>query len=397
MNTSLNIIRPGRQRGMVTLLISLVMLVTMTLFAVLMSRSSLIELRASANAYRAKQAFESAEAAFNVALAYNSNGGIDHDDDGTVDGVFDTDGDVNHIGDSATTTLDGKNVEARFCTPGDNPPTTCNAPTDFNNVLLWARGWSDDQTAVHVIQERVTFISSLPNGPLVPVVTRAMSFATGNLTVRNPDSNKTIWTGDTISSASGSFETFIQLDSDPALESSSKKTGSVYTLGPDVLQGDSNLSTPTGDFNGDGVVDSNDLPLQFFQNFFGTDKAGFQNSANYEFADCSTLGSLPAFTQPTSIYINGDCTLSTDLGTATAPVILVVNGQLDLNGNHDVYGVLYGDTVIANGGTDITGSILTGDVVSGTGSVSITYSAPIINALENSGARAPINGSWRDF
>lgn len=375
-----------RERGAVTLLVSLVMLVAMTLFAVAMSRSSLVEIRASSNAYRAKQAFETAEAGFNVALAYYNSGGVDQNGDGVADALFpaDTDGD----GNPNTTVIDGKVMEARFCTPGDDPATLCNPATDPAQVLIWARGRSDDQMAQHQVRQMVTFFSLLPNGPLVPLVSKTLSTLSGNFTIENPDSNKTIWTGDVIDGATGSFQTYIEFDAGhTGLEVSSTKSGSTYTLGPDILQGDTNLSDAT--------------PAEFFQNFFGTDKAGFAAKADYVLANCSGLSAIAGdsvITKPLAIYVTGDCSFGPgNIGTAANPVLLVANGHLSNNGSPDAYGVFYGDTANLNGGPHITGSILTGDVVSGLGTATLTYSSSVIGILEDSGGRAPVNGSWRDF
>ena len=377
---------PPRQRGAATLLISLVMLVAMTLLAVVMARSSLIEIRASANSYRAKQAVEAAEAGLNFGLAHYQHGGADQDDDGVADTLFpaDTDGD----GDPNTTVIDGKVVEARYCTPGNNPPATCVLPTDLNNVLIFAQGWSDDRVAVHRMRQLSTYYQALPNGPLVPLVAKSASTmkASGNLTIVNNESNTTIWMGDAIDTATGSFNTFIQVDGVDNTKSS-EKAGAVYTLGPDVIHNDATLKTATlGDF---------------FANFFGASKTDVRAKANVVINAGAGETLTAGLHGDELIYIDnasGGFTVNQNLGTLDHPVVLVVDGPLTIAGSSQIYGVVYTTLLDHAAGTaDVFGSLIAEDIDDAVGGFTVTYKGSVIEATEQIGRRAPLTGSWRDF
>lgn len=368
-----------RQAGLVTLVISLVMLLAMTLFVILMARSSLVEVKASANSYRDKQAMEAAETGMNTAVAYYTHGSIDRDGDGTADPVFDTNNDG--IGDANTVTLDGKQVTARFCTVASNPPTSCTTPTtDLVNVMLFSQGWSDDQVATHRVAQVMTKFQALPNGPSVPFVGKVINSMTGTLNVTNNETNTTIWTGDNIQSASGNFKTEIQINGVND-QISSEKNGSVFTLGTDIVQNDQSLKNAT--------------PDTFFQNFFGRSRTAMKAAAD----TLVTSGSLSAgLHEGELIYMDtgSTVTINQNLGSPTNPVILIVNGALKLHG--DVYGVVYcKDLDAANGNGSITGSMIAENVIKANGTFDYIYSGNVMTLTQGIGKQGPLNGSWRDF
>src|SRR5688500_6310308 len=91
-----------RQRGVLTLVVSLSILVLSTLVTFSVTKAILMEQKISNNELRAKQAFEAAEAGMLAAMDYINND-PDVDGNGSIDPVFDTN--ANGIGDTNTTTI----------------------------------------------------------------------------------------------------------------------------------------------------------------------------------------------------------------------------------------------------------------------------------------------------
>ena len=83
-----------QQEGVVTIILSIVLLILTSLVAAYTGGAILFERKIAANEFRSSQAFEAAESGMSTALAYlASRGGADKDGDGAIDPVFDTDGD----------------------------------------------------------------------------------------------------------------------------------------------------------------------------------------------------------------------------------------------------------------------------------------------------------------
>src|SRR5690242_2231163 len=91
-----------RQRGVLTLVVSLAILVLSTLVTFSVTKAILMEQKISNNELRAKQAFEAAETGMLEAMNYIDNG-PNRDGNTAIDPVFDTNADG--IGDSSTKTV----------------------------------------------------------------------------------------------------------------------------------------------------------------------------------------------------------------------------------------------------------------------------------------------------
>ena len=86
------LISPRRQRGVLTLTVSLAILVLSTLVTFSVTKAILMEQKISNNELRARQAFEAAEAGMLAAMDYINND-PDVDGNGSIDPVFDTNAD----------------------------------------------------------------------------------------------------------------------------------------------------------------------------------------------------------------------------------------------------------------------------------------------------------------
>jgi len=383
----------NRQRGAATLITSLILLVAMTIITIFAARSAIMEQKIFANEFRAKQAFEAAEAGLEYTLAYLlTAGGADKDDDGTIDAI-DMDGDLS----TANTLSNSSEFSVSI---------TDNSGGNMTNLTVESTGLSDDDSARAIVSQVVVIVPAIPDVPGNPVISKGAVSINGAAEVINPEGNATIWTGDnnvTFSGASG--KTQIPDPSNPSqLIDSSDANG----LGPDVIAGDTNLSSMTD--------------AQFFQAFMGTDATSYQNAAQVRevpaanAANAYNHSTLPGIdlAREEVIWVNGNpslngnttvgCTVTvTGSGTCpsanTKPVVMVIDGNLSGNGTVKVYGLVYitGDFA-GSGNLEVTGAVIMEGDVTGTGSLNVTYSSSVLGSLSNIPISAgSLAGSWHDF
>jgi len=377
------------QTGAATLITSLIMLVAMTIITIFAARSALMEQKIYANEFRAKQAFEAAQAGLDYGISYVlAEGGADKDADDVID-TF-----------ALRTLTNSADYQITL---------TDNGGVNSTQTLVESTGRSDDDSATATISQLVVTFPALPTTPGNPVTARGLVNVSGTGDIVNPEGSSTIWSGSTNINFSGSGTTQIHDPSVPANDYSQPPVESSNSggLGPDIISGDTNLSTLTGD--------------QFFENFMGTDKASFKNSGSVREVAPADAGNLYNavndgldLARDEIVWVDGNMSLSgshvgctvdpggsADCATANIdPIILVVDGDLTINGNLRIYGVIYvtGNIVNANGTASIDGAAIVEGDVSGTGTLDITYNSSIVNEAANI-ARVAGNlaGSWRDF
>ena len=153
---------PGRQRGIATLLFSLLVMILVTYVVLYTSGSVLLEQQIVNNDVRSKHAFEAAEAGIATAKRYLTIG-ADRDNDGTIDAVFDTNAD--DIGDSNTVAIGNGSVIV-------NTTDVSTGGTPMMTLRVTAQGFSDDRTATRTITQIFSKLDPLPNGPRNPLITR---------------------------------------------------------------------------------------------------------------------------------------------------------------------------------------------------------------------------------
>lgn len=396
---------PGkaRQGGVVTLVISLMILMLSTFVVFNVSKAILMEQKISNNDARAKQAFEAAEAGMNVAISYLNNN-ADVDNNGCIDPFFDSNADG--ITDTFTASIGSGSVRVNF--QDDNVFTACVAPSAA--LGIFSRGWSDDRTATRLISQSVIKVNPLPNRPQNPLVVRGAVTVNGSATVTNPEGFSTIWSGDDVQLGSGAAtETFVPDLTDPgypacmntAMTCVMVSTSLNLGLGVDVIENDSSL----------GDLTSN----EFFVNFFGMSPTTYRDSMvtmDITDADDADLalnqviwiqgnGSTPVdignITVGCTVAVNGGATCAT---ANTRPSIVIVNGNVSFTGTPQFYGILY-VTGNANmsGNTTVYGSaVIAGDASSTTGgSLDIIYNGSILDQTILAGASTGGAGTWRDF
>lgn len=277
-----------RQRGAVALGTGLLLLLLATIGTAYVVRSASVDQRVSANALRAKAAFEAADAGLNFAITFIEVDARDLDDDGTDDrtqmltglGIgddmhdgtdrefddCDTNGDLACTG-SEMGTGNGYRLQAVLSSgtfswslpssPGACDPTVTTGGVsenvrvcieirridDASKARVVATGYSDDRLGQAQISQDIRLIGPLPGylGPTHPLVAFAGVSVSGSMQVVNAFSNATIWCGDEVTSFGSGPNSGTLIHPDPE--------------GPKVAT-DSGDSVPFRDVNGNDALDS---------------------------------------------------------------------------------------------------------------------------------------------
>lgn len=395
----------GRQRGAVTLVLSLVLLVLTSMVAAYTGAAIIFERKVSANEFRSGQAFEAAESGLADALAYmGSRGGADKDKDGTIDAVFDTDGDG--VG----------NINTRTFSDASSVAVTITGT--FPNFVVQAVGVSDDGTATRTIQTVGASVDALPNTPDNPLTTRGALVINGSATVHNPEGHSTIWSGSDVDLGSNNATaTNIASPTDPGYPScmdtpmtcGTTPSSSKVAIGLDVVANDSSLANLT--------------EAQMFQNFFGTSMANYRDSRvtlEVAGADANNLSTDPSnpgvhLASGEVVWVEGDASLSniTTVGCEVQvtgggscpvgsldPTILIINGNLETKGTPTFYGIVYviGDFAVGGNNTVHGAMVVSGQALSTAGgSLDVWYNSDVLQQSRDNGPLAGSPGSWRDW
>jgi hypothetical protein len=438
---------PSYQRGAATLLTAVIMLIGITLIALLVAKTVLVETKITSDNYRTSQATAAASAAMDRAVAYYmQGGGIDQNFDGNPDFVAgaepseascalpgSTEGQITLTSGSQITLaqyyfnnsdddgLDDNEGEADDNNICDNSSTTvCTdedsdgdgdcfglANTNMTKALITAKGWSDDCTAVRTITQCVDpfKIFNGSGGPEQPFITRAAVGAFGNATIINRYNNTSIWAGGGFGTPDVAFGTYLrpsgteiadytedQLNSDDETANTQLVSSRNSGQGLDIITNDATLSSKTGD--------------QFFKLFFNNSKTETKNAAaNAVPSQLLTPGdSLEGRTG--LIWVEGDKTISgsTIVGDYAhrIPAIVIINGDLNLTGG-DIYGALYVTGTISIAGNPVVrGSIIGESATTSTGAGTLNLVYVPLGGNTNAppqlpGTGAVVAGSWKDW
>lgn len=396
---------PKSEHGVVTLAMTLVLLVLITMVATYTSRTVLFEQRVSGNDFRSRQAFEAAESGLQVALAYiGSPGGADKDDDGVIDGVFDTDADG--IGDTTMATL------------VDTSTVTVTVTGAFPQFQVQAVGVSDDRTATRTVRSMGGTADGLPNSPDNPLTTRGNVIIGGSATIYNPEGSSTIWSGSDVDLGSNnSTATEIADPSDPnyptcmdtSMTCDTVRSSSRVAVGLDTIEYDTSLSNLSA--------------TQMFENYFGMSMENYRASRvtlEVAGADVNNLASNP--TNPgvqlatgEIVWVEGNATFlnNTTIGCErvlvggafcpaadTDPSIVIINGDLIAQGTPNITGLLFViGSIDLSGNMQVNGAaIVSGDFLSsGSGSFEVWYNSSVLNMTRDNGPLVGAPGSWQDW
>jgi Tfp pilus assembly protein PilX len=415
MNSSISL----RQRGAVTLLTALILLICITLVTLLASKTVLVETQISADNYRMAQAVAAANAAMDFGVGYFDNGGFDQKINAT--GAAGNDGIVDTIPDQTYVSADGVQTTTASLTFNNAAGTRCvaaGATPNMKGGLITAIGRSgrsdDGLLAVRTISQCVGTIDIFGgNGPKQSLISRGGVGLTGNYQIINRYYNTTAWAGNAVNiGESASASTYLRpigtSESDfTQAELEDTATNNDYTSQPisdrnkgngvDTIANDPRLSSLTGD--------------QFFNNFFYGDRVtikGLAASLNQVYS-AGNIGS--AQNKSGVVWIDGNTSLNGGTyGTPTNPVVMIINGNLEVQGNPVVNGLLYVTGQLdAKGTVKVLGSVIVEgdagmvpageDPVVGHGGVDLIYSPYTLDRATNPiiGTTTVISGSWRDW
>lgn len=388
MQTLEQIRNPNTQRGAVTLLASLSILMVITIMTLVSTEIYTVESRSSANQVRERQALEAAMTGFERAMAYiNENSGPDADCDMTDPNTCVADSIASPA--SPVSVTSGGSYAVEICSattslPSD-PTTACNAArysyNKFKKLLIYARGWSDDGTGIRHIVAVTENAPGVANAPGNPLTTKGTAVINGSGDVTNPEGRSTVWSGQSVDFTNANFKTNILSPSGEGVIESSR----AGNPGPDVIENDGNISNVSGD--------------AFFANFFGTDPASYkQLYANHTF-NSSDINSQDG-TVGRSMWAEGDAAPSGNpvFGSADDPVILIINGNLDISGNITVNGLLYviGD-MNGTGNVTVNGAVVVQGSTDVSGSFDVFFDSDLLSGLGQVGQATVTPGSWKDW
>ena len=365
-----------KQRGMIALFVTIVMLLLIGMVTILTSRAVITEQHVSANLVREKSAFESADAGLQFAKNYlRQNGPVSGDTTLTPIGGLDT----------------GINIASLVLDQGT---------LGFGHVTIASTGTSDDGLALRTIYED-RFVAPVTGGNVpFPLISHTTVDITSNGIITNLETNATIRSGENVEH-SGTGETHISNGA-----GGWQVVTDSTTKGVDIIDSDVSLSSLTDD--------------EYFQNFFNGTKefihaaaieldpvdksdlynAEFNNNQLVWVTGDVDLQSNPAIGCTNDGYnpANSDCLSATNPAGEIAPVILVVDGNLTTNGTVDIYGLVYiiGDWDV-QGTFNVYGSVIVEGSVSGAGTFNITYDSDVLGNSNFDFIGTKVPNSWRDF
>ncbi|WP_280151069.1 pilus assembly PilX N-terminal domain-containing protein [Piscinibacter sp. XHJ-5] len=397
---------PHPQQGAAALAVTLVLFFIATLVAASAQRNHVFELRASANQYRATQAFEAAEAGLEWATAMlNDPRPLDaHCQPGNADDSSFADRLAVAPTVTATCVRNDGTWRCNCPAPGepqvaaplaDDPPAAFSvrvaggpAPGSLRLVATGctrldggtcAPEGSASGDAAARIQQTLGFIPSPTVAPIAALTVRGSVAAVAAVGLHNSDTDSG---GVAVHAGGGVVAPNARLTTAPG--------GPVEAA---VVQGDQQLATLDG--------------ARFFASFFGIDKALWRQQPGVARIACSgdcgqALSQATLAARHRLLWIDGDLQLSGDvaLGTRERPIVIVASGAVRLNGPVVVHGVLYGASLTWNhaGGGAIHGAALSEGDYGGDASPDFIRDVDVLATLKRSaGSFARLPGSWKDF
>jgi len=363
-----NLANINQQRGMVTLVTALMLLLIISIITLMVAKSVTTEQKISSNEFDARQAFAAAQAGLQFAVPYLAANAstiiVDTDNDGYIDSYSD----------SNTHNASLSNGGGSYTISYTNP-----ARTNFNLVQIQVVGKSADGQVTRTITELFNGYSSvLPHPGSVGLVSQSLVTLSGNVNVTNTATNQTIEAGGNINSSGNVKMTTSSGTSNNPSSSSSGATANNTAL-------------------------ANATEAQLFQNFFGTTMSAVQSEADLYYSNGNgDFATMLNGVVGKIIYINGPANFNGNgvIGSESQPVILVADGNVNISGNVTFYGFVFSEqsSINVSGNVKFYGVAAGGSNFNVSGNVSVNYDPTVINHLTTQWeAFAPVAGSWHDF
>jgi Tfp pilus assembly protein PilX len=410
-----------KQKGVASLLVSVMLLIGVTLVTLLTARVVLVQTQTEANNYRASQAFAAANSALDYAVSYYNNGGPDQNGDCVLDvlpALTYTSSDGSQVTSATVSFNDNDGVCAssvgKSCV--DTSGTTV-AGVNTSEILISATGLSDDGVASRTITQCMGVVQLTPagGGPQQPLVSGGGVGLTGNFSVVNRYSGVTIWSGEPVNIGNSSAaKTYLRPDGTSVSDYTTAQLN-------DIDPGDYSQIVSTSDQGNSFDIIDNDPGLasltgdQVWNSFFAPSRAEMQSLARASGQEYSNISD--AIGKSGVIWMTGDGTVDAEyslnangtIGSASDPAVLIIDSNIRITGGPTIYGLVYvRGKLTAAGGFDVVGSmVVEGDnsifsgasPVVGNGTPNLIY-APFPDGEDNvapSAPRTPISGSWKDW
>lgn len=413
-----------QQRGAAALVVTTLLFFVMVLVTLFVNRNLVFEQRASANQYRATQAFEAAEAGAEWALAQLNN--------------------PQRIGPDCLPT-------------GDSGATTFRSRTlNQSGAAFAARTWNNAGVATALQPTCVRSASgwncscpangaptlSAPEGD-GPFPAFSLQFAAGDKpgTLRLSATGCTSLAGVCLAGSTANADATARIDLSVGLlaglrtppaaalttrgnidadgaafgaHNADPATGLALHAGAGIAASNARLTTPAGAPLA-SAQQSHDAGLatmstdRLFASYFGLDKARWKSQPRVQRivcgSDCGAMiaAAVAATDGSALIWIDGDLALDgpVTVGSVEHPAVIVVDGTARLRGAVGFHGLLYGSALSWNDtapGAALRGAALSETTYTGNGTPDLVYDSGALHTLKTrSGGLARINGGWRDF
>lgn len=371
----------GRERGVATILVTVLLLLVVTLTSFFVARTVLAEQTMLSNQYRSVQADQAALAGLEYALIYLNENHATVADNQILNGT---------LGNGATYSM-------QFQFQGSNA-----------HINIQSTGVSGDGTASHIINEQTKSASIQNNATFgLSMKVKGTTNLLGNATVANFDNDNTIQSGGVVS-FNGNSNTYL----------TSGESSNASETKSDVSENNATLAAKTSG--------------ELFLDQFGVTLASFEAIADVSFSGSGTTNyknDLNGLTGQT-IWINqngGVAQLNgnTTIGSAADPVTIVVSeGSMEIEGNTTIYGNIfmenelemrgnlevYGMVFVGSSGVleddssilgnaEIYGGLIVADDLTIQGNAYVEYDQSNILSYGSSTTTVygRVSGSWRDF
>ncbi len=413
------------QRGAAALIVTSLLFFVMVLVTLFVNRNLVFEQRASANQYRATQAFEAAEAGAEWAMAQLNN-------------PQRLGADCLPVADNTATSFRNRylgQTSAAFAprTWNNGPVAMALQPTCVRSAAGWSCSCPAHGAPVLSAPEgdgplpafSLQFLAGDKPGTLRVLATGCTSLAGACLAGSTSNADAMARVDVTVGLLAGlrtppaaALTTRGSVDADSAAfgaHNADPATGLALHAGTGIAASQARLTTPAGAPRASALL-SHDASLaglstdQYFASYFGLDKERWKNQPAVTRIVCSsdcgaTITAAVAATEGSVlIWIDGDMALDgpVTVGSIDHPVVLVVNGTARLRGAVAFHGLLYGAALSWNDST-APGAVLRGAALSethytGNGAPELVYASGVLATLKTrSGSFTRVNGGWRDF
>ncbi|MDP3819952.1 MAG: PilX N-terminal domain-containing pilus assembly protein [Burkholderiales bacterium] len=414
-----------QQRGAAALVVTTLLFFVMVLVTLFVNRNLVFEQRASANQYRATQAFEAAEAGAEWALAQlNDPQRIGPDCLPTGDASA-TSFRSRYLSSNSAAFAARTWINAGLATTLQ--PTcvrsasgwNCSCPTNGAPTLSAPEG--DGPFPAFSVQ----FAAGDKPGTLRVLATGCTSLAGVCLAGSTSNVDATARIDVTVGLLAGlrtppsaALTTRGNIDADGAAfgaHNADPATGLALHAGTGIAASNARLTTAAGAPLA-SAQQSHDAGLaalstdRLFASYFGLDKARWKSQPAVQRivcgSDCAAaIADAAAATDGSAlVWIDGDLVLDgpVTVGSALQPVVIVVDGTARLRGAVALHGVLYSAALTWNDtaapGAVLRGAALSETTYTGNGAPDLVYDSGVLATLATrSGSFARINGGWRDF